>query len=50
MIDLLSKPGILKLLVLRSPWRDWPKFTEPHNKFLKKKTHTLLRGARRFLS
>ena len=32
------RAGVLKLLVLWSPWRDWPYFTEPHNKFLKIKT------------
>ena len=34
----LPRAGVLKLLVLWSPLRDWPQFTEPHNKFLKIKT------------
>jgi len=29
----LVTQGVLKLLVLWHPWRDWPWFTEPHNKF-----------------
>jgi len=29
--QLWPKARVLKLLVLWSPWRDWPWFTEPHN-------------------